>query len=125
MLWTYLRLGPKVKDVHKEDAEKLIEALDHLPLAITHAGSHIAARIMTISRYLNLFRNERGQIRLLNGEDLVDTRRDGSAARTVMATWQISFEAIQEMTSKTADLLKLLCMYDNQGIPRELARVSF
>jgi len=75
---------------------------------------------MTISRYLNdVRRSDHDQARLLEKDD-GDSRRDGRASNSIIATWQISFEHIQKVMPTAARLLSLMSLFDRQGIPESL-----
>ncbi|KFY90176.1 hypothetical protein V498_06140, partial [Pseudogymnoascus sp. VKM F-4517 (FW-2822)] len=105
------------------DAEALVQALERIPLAITHAAAYIKTRapMTTISSYLRLFReSEANQARLLDAKELRDLRRDPTIGHTVIATWQISFNHIQKTGPAAAELLALMSMFDRQGIPVSL-----
>jgi tetratricopeptide (TPR) repeat protein len=107
----------------RADAKALVHALEGIPLAITHAAAYIKTRASTttISTYLELFReSEVNQVHLLSTKEWKDIRRDYSIRHAVIATWQISFQHIQETEQSAADLLALMSMYDKQGIPRWL-----
>ncbi|KAJ4267004.1 hypothetical protein NW762_003102 [Fusarium torreyae] len=112
-------------DSNNVDAKALVQALEGIPLAITHAAAYIKARapITTIFDYLELFReSEANQLRLLGKGGLQDLRRDNSIRHAVIATWQISFTQIQKTKPSAADLLALMSMFDRQGIPISLLR---
>ena len=106
-----------------EAAKDLVQALEHLPLAITHASAYISCRVgrETISTYLKLFRaNEENQIHLLNNTEIRDLRRDSSLQHPVMTTWQMCFDQIRETRPKAADLLALMSMFDRQSVSEDL-----
>jgi Tfp pilus assembly protein PilF len=107
----------------KADAKALIQALECIPLAITHAAAYINTRapMTTMSDYLELFhKSEANQVRLLDKKVLKDLRRDRSIRHAVIATWQISFTQIQKTEQSAADLLALMSMFDRQGVPISL-----
>ncbi|KAH0565003.1 hypothetical protein GP486_001601 [Trichoglossum hirsutum] len=107
----------------KADARALVQALERIPLAITHAAAYIDTRatMTTISGYLELFReSEANQVRLLGKKVLEDLRRDHSIRHAVIATLQISFTQIQKTEQSAADLLALMSMFDRQGVPISL-----
>jgi tetratricopeptide (TPR) repeat protein len=110
-------------EASRGDAKALVDALEGIPLAITHAAAYIKTRASTttISTYLELFRkSEANQVHLLSRKEWKDIRRDHSIRQPVIATWQISFKHIQRTEPSAADLLALMSMYDKQGIPRWL-----
>jgi tetratricopeptide (TPR) repeat protein len=107
----------------KADAKALVQALERIPLAITHAAAYINTRapMTTMSDYLELFRkSEANQVRLLGKKGLKDLRRDHSIRHAVIATWRVSFTQIQKTEQSAADLLALMSMFDRQGVPISL-----
>ncbi|CAI6094164.1 unnamed protein product [Clonostachys chloroleuca] len=104
----------------ENDATELIQVLEGIPLAITHASSFINTRKTTISRYLKLFREpEETQVNLLN-TNIKKERSENSPTSTIIKTWQISFNRIRDSDCRAADLLALMSMFDSQGIPGDL-----
>jgi tetratricopeptide (TPR) repeat protein len=107
----------------ESEAKALVQALECIPLAITHAAAYIRMREprVTISTYLQLFRESAAnQANLLSNEDVRDLRRDPSIRHAVITTWQISFNQIRKTRSAATDLLALISMFDRQGIPEYL-----
>jgi hypothetical protein len=107
---------------NETDAKKLLHALDYMPLAITQAAAFISQRSphITLPKYLqDLQKSDTDRARLLN-KHLTDTRRDGKASNSVIATWQISFENICKERPSASQLLSLMCFFDRQGIPKSL-----
>ncbi|KAF2183993.1 TPR-like protein [Zopfia rhizophila CBS 207.26] len=118
-----LQTRVSIDDSSEGDARALVQALEGIPLAVTHAAAYIAVREprITVSTYLELFReSEENQTYLLNNQEARDLRRDCSVSDAVITTWQISFEQIQRTMPKAADLLSLMTMFDRQGIPEYL-----
>jgi tetratricopeptide (TPR) repeat protein len=106
---------------------KLVHALDFMPLAITQAAAFIQQRgpRMSVSRYVDeVCRSDQNRARLLK-EDVGDSRRDGCASNSIIATWQISFEYIRKHTPTAARLLSLMSMFDRQGIPESLLQEQY
>ncbi|KAF2175506.1 TPR-like protein [Zopfia rhizophila CBS 207.26] len=111
-------------NVNKGNAVELTHALDYMPLAITQAAAYIAQRAphMTVLRYLDEIRkSDRARARLLK-KDVGDSRRDGRASNSIIATWEISFEHIRREMPTAARLLSLMGLFDRQGIPESLLR---
>jgi hypothetical protein len=107
-----------------EDAVKLAAALEFMPLAIVQAAAYISQRAprYSVREYLQDFRkSDRKRTSLLDheGEQL---RRDWGAKNSIIITWQISFDYIQEIRPSAADLLSLMSFFDRQGIPEALLR---
>ena len=106
----------------QDDAVALVEALDYMPLAITQAAAYISQRAprATVSRYLqDLRKGDRDRAKLLD-MDIEDSRRDGTASNSIIATWQISFEHIRRARPSATRLLSLMSLFDRQGIPESL-----
>jgi tetratricopeptide (TPR) repeat protein len=106
----------------QDDAVALVEALDYMPLAITQAAAYISQRAprATVSRYLQDLRNgDRDRAKLLD-MDIGDSRRDGTASNSIIATWKISFEHIRRERPSATRLLSLMSLFDRQGIPESL-----
>lgn len=115
-----------VSESFLEDAEALVQELEGIPLAITHAAAYIRNRQrVTISVYLQLFRESKAnQATLLSYNDAKDLRRDYSTRHPTLFTWQITFEQIRKTTPVATDLLALMSMFDWQAIPEHLLHES-
>ncbi|KAL4746359.1 P-loop containing nucleoside triphosphate hydrolase protein [Aspergillus terricola var. indicus] len=108
-----------------EDARRLMQALEYIPLAVVQAGSYIQERLprTTVSAYLTLLQeSDANLVAMLGNMDLRDSRRDYSSQHVVTATWQISFDQIRSSQPTSANLLALMSMFDRQGIPETLLR---
>ncbi|KZM21778.1 ADP binding [Ascochyta rabiei] len=108
--------------VKKKEVTSLISALDSMPLALTQAAAYINRRRprMSISQYVKDFRRSDRDRAYLLEKDMGDSRRDGEASNSVIATWQISFEHIRKQTPSAARLLSLMSFFDRQSIPESL-----
>ncbi|PVH68041.1 hypothetical protein DL98DRAFT_634240 [Cadophora sp. DSE1049] len=106
------------------DAVELVQSLDYMPLAITQAAAYISQRAprITVSKYLRDLRGSDKDRASLLKKDVGDTRRDGRASNSIIATWQISFEHIRKESSSATRLLSLMSLFDRQGIPEALLR---
>jgi hypothetical protein len=107
-----------------KDVPELAAALEYMPLAIVQAAAYISHRAPRCSaaKYLEEFKkSERKRSSLLN-HDGSQLRRDWEAKNSIIVTWQISFEYIQQTRSSAADLLSLMSFFDRQGIPEDLLR---
>ncbi|KAF2828193.1 TPR-like protein [Ophiobolus disseminans] len=104
-------------------ASELLDALGHMPLAISQAAAYINRRAhMTAERYLRELSvsNEKRE-RLLNW-NAGDLRRDQSASSSVVAIFQLSYERIQQERPSAADLLSLMSFFNPQSIPEPVLR---
>lgn len=116
-------LGNKIEgSFEQDDAIALVEALDYMPLAISQAAAYISQRAprATVSKYLqDLRKSDRDRAKLLD-MDIGDSRRDGTASNSVIATWQISFEHIRQVRPSATRLLSLMSLFDRHNIPESL-----
>ncbi|RFN52394.1 hypothetical protein FIE12Z_3325 [Fusarium flagelliforme] len=121
---TLLSTRGLLNESNQDDSKALVQALEYIPLAITHAAACIkASALMTMADYIRRFEeSEAYLVKVLGKEEYKDIRRDNSIRHAVIATWQISFAQIQETEPSAADLLALMSMFDRQGIPVCLLR---
>ncbi|KAH7122670.1 P-loop containing nucleoside triphosphate hydrolase protein, partial [Dendryphion nanum] len=106
----------------ENDAISLVNALDYMPLAISQAAAYISQRVprATVKRYLDeIWKGDQERAWLLD-LDISDSRRDGTASNSIMATWQISFQHIRQTRPSATQLLSLMSLFDRQGIPESL-----
>ncbi|KAF1828098.1 hypothetical protein BDW02DRAFT_458068, partial [Decorospora gaudefroyi] len=104
------------------DVAQLAVALEYMPLAIVQAAAYISQRAhrYPVAKYLEEFRkSERKRSSLLSYDD-GQLHRDWEAKNSIVVTWQISFEYIQQTRPSAADLLSLMSFFDRQGIPEAL-----
>ena len=109
----------------RADLTNFAAALGFIPLAISQAAALIKQRTprYSVQRYLRDFvKNNRSRSRLLERET-GDLRRDREAKNSILSTWQISFEYIYNKRRSAADLLALMSLCDQNGIPESLLRV--
>ncbi|TKA24288.1 hypothetical protein B0A54_17934 [Friedmanniomyces endolithicus] len=110
----------------EQDVVKLVEALDHMPLAISQASAYISQRMprYSILQYVEkLQETDRSGLSLLDFDGGALRRwRDREASNSIMLTWQISFEHIREIRPSAAHLLSLMSFFDCQSIPCFLLR---
>lgn len=100
-------------------AKELIRVLDFIPIAINQAAAYInrrAARV-TISSYLDDFRQSERQKNSLLHSDAGDIRRYESASNSVVLTWQVTFKQIHQERPAAANLLSLMSFFHPQSIP--------
>ncbi|KAF1975419.1 putative kinesin [Bimuria novae-zelandiae CBS 107.79] len=115
------KLGPQGNN---SDVAELAATLEYMPLAIVQAAAYILQRgpRCSVAKYLDEYRkSERKRTSLLDYDE-GHLRRDGQAKNSIIITWQISFEYIQQTRSSAADLLSLMSFFDRQGIPEDLLR---
>ena len=79
---------------------------------------------MTIAKYLNLLKKDEQEETSLLKEGASDLRGDPTVYKSVISTWQISFNQIRVKDPLSADLLSRISMFDRQHIPEFLLRVE-
>ncbi|CEJ92448.1 hypothetical protein VHEMI08099 [[Torrubiella] hemipterigena] len=112
------RLGEKLYD--DSIAADLINALGYLPLAIVQAASFIKRRTRraeTILTYLKKFQKSKETKIGLLALEAPDLRRDESASRAVLTTWQMTFDQVRRERKSAAELLCFMSFFHPQGIP--------
>ena len=115
------KLGQRGLD---SDIVELAAALEYMPLAIVQAAANISHRAPRCSgrQYLDEYKkSERQQTDLLNCDE-GHPRRDWQSKNSIIITWQISFEYIEQTQPSAADLLSLMSFFDRQGIPEALLK---
>lgn len=104
----------------KHSIAEILEALDHLPLAIALAASFIRETKTSEDDYLESLQKELPkQTKWLQSQ----TVGFGSAAlptSAVVSSWYISFSRIKKDRPAAADLFQLMSMLDTHNIPRDL-----
>ncbi|KAF8418318.1 hypothetical protein EV426DRAFT_679825 [Tirmania nivea] len=95
-------------------ANTIAQELGYLPLALSQAGAYIHISQYSLSRYLKEYQ--------ANASHLLDQGKMRSHNRSVFATWEISFKAIQEKNPKAAELLLVCGFFDHEDIPEVLLR---
>lgn len=102
----------KVTTSEEDDAVKLVEALDRIPIAISHAAAYISERHISVGSYLDkLAKGDGAKARLLDDPNNNDA--------SILDTWQISFEHIRTKRPSAAELLGMMSFL-TQGIPKFL-----
>ncbi|KAJ6018135.1 P-loop containing nucleoside triphosphate hydrolase protein [Penicillium sp. IBT 35674x] len=106
----------------KESIIQLVTTLDCIPLAIVQAAAYIKQRTPRISvpQYLKEFQKSDDKKTSLLNHNGGQLRRDRDAKNSILITWQLSFDHIQQSQPAAAGLLSLMSFFDRQGIPAAL-----
>ncbi|EAQ85657.1 hypothetical protein CHGG_06910 [Chaetomium globosum CBS 148.51] len=102
----------------KEEAQEVVRLLDHMPLAISHAAAYInrlSSRV-TVRKYAEKLRSNDTQGKLLDWEH-DDDRRYHGASTSILGTWTVTFNQIQQERPSAAHLLSLMSFFSPQSIP--------
>ncbi|KAJ5532069.1 P-loop containing nucleoside triphosphate hydrolase protein [Penicillium frequentans] len=106
----------------KESIIQLVTTLDCIPLAIVQAAAYIKQRMprLSVPQYLKEFQKSDGKKTSLLNHNGGQLRRDRDAKNSILITWQLSFDHIQQSQPAAAGLLSLMSFFDRQGIPAAL-----
>ena len=99
----------KPNNIEQNAAGNIAEKFGYLPLALDQAGAYIHMQQYSFSRYLELYES--------NASYLLSTRwKGGKNDRSVFATWEISFNAIEKENPKAAELLLVCGFFHDEDI---------
>lgn len=110
------------REIDDADGRSLIKILESVPLAMNQAVAYINRRRIPVSRYLEIFqRSNRDKSTLLNF-DSGDIRRNENVSNSIITTWQVTLNQIQEEHRDAANLLSLMSFFHNTNIPKAFLR---
>lgn len=103
---------------HESEIHELTSLLGHLPLALVQAAAFMQENMMTISEYLELYRDgDETQMELLC-EPFEALGRDSEIPNAVAATLMISINQIKERNPRAVEILSLMGFLDRHEIPK-------
>jgi tetratricopeptide (TPR) repeat protein len=105
---------------NEADASELLEILENIPLAITQAAAFINHNSITLKNYLDTINRSDGNLADYLDKELEDPRRE--KPNSILRTWKLSFDQIQNQDPRAAEMLSLMAVLDRQGIPEMLLR---
>jgi len=109
--------GASLDEAMKENqaqAAEIVAVLDGLPLALDQAGAYIEETRCGLSQYLSLYGTRRKELLLRRGRFPVDH------PNSVVATWSLSFQQVEQESLAAADLLHILAFLNPEAIPEEI-----
>lgn len=95
-------------------AQKLVEAMDGLPLALDQVGAYVQETPCSLADYLNLYQTRRAELLKRRGQVVIDH------PASVVTTWSLSFEKVEQANVVAAALLRLCAFLHPDAIPEEL-----
>jgi tetratricopeptide (TPR) repeat protein len=95
-------------------AERIVQEMDGLPLAIVQAGAYVEETGCSLADYLRLYATHRKELLARHSRLLRDY------PETVATTWSLSFQRVEEQSSAAADVLRLCAFLAPDAIPEEL-----
>ena len=110
------------KEVSKEEAEdakRLLEELQQLPLAISQAGAYMRKTLMPLREYLSRLVDGKDRWRVLRMTEF-DRHRRPNLSNSVLETWSISVEHIRRDNEMAYAILHTIAYVNNQDIPHEI-----
>ncbi|GAB1317573.1 Violaceus kinesin [Madurella fahalii] len=105
------------------DAEKLLEELQWLPLAISQAGAYLRRTSTPIREYLSKLAKGKERWRLLKATEF-DRHRRPDVPNSVLETWRISIERIRRDNKVAYRILHVIAFVNNQDIPFEVMEAA-
>jgi tetratricopeptide (TPR) repeat protein/transcriptional regulator with XRE-family HTH domain len=95
-------------------AERIVQEMDGLPLALVQAGAYIDETGCSLTDYLHLYATHRKELLERPSSLLLDYYK------TVATTWSISFEQIEQQSPAATVVLHLCAFLAPDAIPEEL-----
>ena len=105
---------PKLTDSEQTTTSIIVQELGYLPLALDQAGAYIHMTQYSLARYLQEYETNAGY--------LLSKGWKGGQDRSVFATWEISFNAIQQKSPSAAKLLLICGFLNNSDICEDLLK---
>jgi tetratricopeptide (TPR) repeat protein len=105
----------KLIDKLISDAQKIVQAMDGLPLALEQAGAYIQESKCSLADYLKSYEDVRNTANILDnaGEDANDHK-------SVYTTFKLNFDVVKEKSVAAAKLLEVCSFLDSELIPEEI-----
>ncbi len=104
----------QASEIDRAASERIVTAMDGLPLALDQAGAYIEETCCSVSAYLSSYRQR--QAELLK-------RRGGTGKEhpePVATTWSLSFEQVERLNPMSTDLLRVCAFLAADAIPEDL-----
>ena len=98
----------------RSQAQKIVEALDGLPLALDQAGAYIEETGCSLSDYLSFYQSRRMRLLRVRGENTT------GHPEPVAMTWSLAFEKVEHTHPAAAELLRLCAFLHPDGIPESM-----
>lgn len=102
-------------------ARNLNQELGYLPLAISQAAANMRARQMKVSAYADAYESRRQRSRLM--QTPLTEGDDGANAQSILITWEMSFDLVQELEPAAADCLSYMGFFDCRSVPKVILKM--
>jgi tetratricopeptide (TPR) repeat protein len=104
----------KASEKDRISAERLVQELGGLPLALDQAGAYIEEASLNIEEYRELYRQQKYTLLKRRGGLITDH------PEPVATTWILSFTCVEQMNRGAADLLRFCAFLNPDAIPEEV-----
>ncbi|CUS13409.1 unnamed protein product, partial [Tuber aestivum] len=107
-------------DVEKGAVSRILDSMDHLPLAVVGSAAFMAENGTSPSAYWSIFQENDKRTKELLSEQFYDIQREVDMTESILGTYFITFDRITEKIPLMVKLLGLMASLDRQYIPEEL-----
>jgi hypothetical protein len=107
-------------NVSMEEANKLLQAIEYLPMTICHAAAYIEFTGISIEAYLSRLETERGLLEVMDRQDVDTGRRDHRAPRSVVKALLVTYDLLERHNKLAAHLFYLFACFDRLAIPASI-----
>lgn len=97
-------------------AERIVQEMDGLPLALMQASAYIEETGCSLKSYLHLYFTHHTDLLARRSKLLLDY------SETVATTWLLSFQQIEQINPLAIDILRFCAFLAPDGIPEKLVR---
>ncbi|KAH6842448.1 hypothetical protein B0I37DRAFT_329709 [Chaetomium sp. MPI-CAGE-AT-0009] len=113
----------KISSDEVVDAEKLLEKLQWLPLAISQAGAYLRRTSTSIGEYLSKLSGRKQRWEVLKKTEF-DRHRRHNLPNSILETWSISIDRIRRDNEMAYKILHTIAYISNQDIPFEILKAA-
>lgn len=107
-----------------EEIHEISDLLGHLPLALAQATAFMQENVLTISEYIELYKDsDETQMDLLS-EPFETLGRDSRVPNAVATTLIVSVNQIKKQDPKAIEILSLVAFVDQNNIPKSLVQAK-
>ncbi|KAL2263130.1 hypothetical protein VTK26DRAFT_8100 [Humicola hyalothermophila] len=113
-----------VDECDEEEGRELVRLMDYMPLAISQAAAYINHRAsrVSVAEYMEMFKSSEGREKLLSWDDYADLQRYQDASNSILQTWMLTFQQVQEERPSAIDLLSFMSLFSPQEIPEDVTK---
>lgn len=102
-----------------KNINKLLQELQFHPLAVTQAASYMRRTLTLMHEYLSMLAHKKKRWSLLK-ENECNRHRKFGVPNSILETWSISIERIQQESEMAFRILHIISYLDSQNIPDEV-----